>query len=92
MAKGIEVKTNRAGFRAVMQSAGVRQLVGYEAARAKGRAEAVSGLRFGCGVDVGKVSCHGWVGATAVDSRTGKVNRGLLKKQEAALSQALHGV
>ena len=92
MGKGIEVKTNRAGFRAVMQSAGVRQLLGYEAARAKYRAESASGLRFGCGVDVGKVSCRGWVGTSAVDGRTGKVNRGLLKKQEKALSVALHGV
>jgi hypothetical protein len=53
----------------------------------------VSGLRFGSGVDVGFIKARGWVGASSVDTkRTGRVNAGLLRKQEAALAQALHGV
>ena len=52
----LTVETNAAGFRAVMTGAGVRQLLAYEATRAKLRAESVSGLRFGSGVDVGAVT------------------------------------
>lgn len=82
----LTVDTNAAGFRAVMKSVGVRQLLAYEAARAKLRAQAVSGLRFGCGVDVDRaVSARGWVGAS---SR----NAGLHALQVKALAQALHGV
>lgn len=88
----LTVETNAAGFRAVMTGAGVRQLLAYEATRAKLRAEAVSGLSFGSGVDVYAVNARGWVGASSVDSRTGRVNAGLQRKQEAALAQALHGV
>lgn len=81
----LEIKTNAAGFRAVMTSVGVQQLLSYEAARAKLRAEAVSGLIFHSGVDVRKVSARGWVGARAHNS-------GHLAKQSEALSKALHGV
>jgi hypothetical protein len=89
----LTVDTNEAGFRAVMKSAGVQRLLAYEANRAKLRAQAVSGLRFGSGVDVGFIKARGWVGASSVDTkRTGRVNAGLLRKQEAALAQALHGV
>lgn len=88
----LTVETNPAGFRDVMKSAGVRQLVSYEITRARLRAEAVSGLHFGSGVDVGRVSVHGWVGASCIDSRTGRVNKGLAALQQTALSQALHGV
>jgi hypothetical protein len=42
---------------------------------------------------VGFIKARGWVGASSVDTkRTGRVNAGLLRKQEAALAQALHGV
>lgn len=92
MSSDLTIKLNAGGFRTVMKSAGVRQILSYEATRAKFRAEAVSGLSFGCGVDDGKVSARGWVGASSVDGRTGKVNDGLHKKQVDALSQALHGV
>lgn len=88
----LDVETHDAGFRDVMRGAGVRRLLSYEATRAKLRAESVSGLVFGSGVDTGRVSAHGWVGASCIDKRTGKPNAGLQKKQEAALSQALHGV
>jgi hypothetical protein len=90
----LTVDTNAAGFRAVMKSAGVQSRLAYEAMRARLRAEDVSGLSFGSGVDVGgrAVSARGWVGASSVDSRTGRVNTGLQKKQAAALAQALHGV
>lgn len=81
----LTVETNAAGFRAVMTSAGVCQLLAYEASRARYRAESVSGLRFGCGVDVYDVNARGWVGAS---SR----NAGLHALQVKALSQALHGV
>lgn len=89
----LTVDTNAAGFREVMRSAGVQRQLAYEATRAKLRAESVSGLRFGSGVDVGAVKARGWVGASSVDSkRTGRVNAGLLRKQAAALAQAFHGV
>lgn len=81
----LEIKTNPAGFRAVMSSGGVQQLLSYEATRARLRAEAVSGLRFHSGVDVYAVNARGWVGAPAH-------NIGHLKKQVEALSKALHGV
>lgn len=89
---GIEVKLNKSGFREVMNGTGVSQMLAYYATRAKLRAESVSGLSFGSGVDHRPVSARGWVGASSVDKRTGRVNAGLQKKQEAALSQALHGV
>ena len=89
---GLTVDTNAAGFREVMRSAGVQRQLAYEATRAKLRAQAVSGLRFGSGVDVGAVKARGWVGASSVDKRTGRVNAGLLMKQAAALAQAFHGV
>lgn len=88
----LTVETNAAGFREVMRSAGVQSQLRYEATRAKLRAEAVSGLSFGSGVDVYAVNARGWVGASSVDSRTGRVNAGLQKKQAAALAQAFHGV
>ena len=88
----LTVDTNAAGFRAVMKSAGVQRQLAYEAMRARLRAEAVSGLSFGSGVDVYAVNARGWVGASSVDSRTGRVNAGLQRKQEAALAQAFHGV
>lgn len=81
----VEIKLNPSGFRSVMRSAGVAREVGYLAERAKYRAELVSGLRFGCGVDYGPVSAHGWVGA-----RTS--NKGLLARMRKALSQSLYGV
>jgi len=92
MTEHIEVKLVGAGFRTVLKSDGVAREVGYLAERARYRAESVSGLRFGSGVDIGPVSAHGWVGASAMDGRTGRVNRGLLAKQSAALGTALHGV
>lgn len=92
MSGDLEVKLNRSGFRAVMNGAGVVQLLSYEAARAKYRAQSASGLSFGSGVDHRHVSARGWVGASSVDKRTGSVNAGLHKLQAAALSQALHGV
>lgn len=88
----LTVDTNAAGFREVMRSAGVQRQLAYEAMRARLRAEAVSGLSFGSGVDVYAVNARGWVGASSVDSRTGRVNAGLQKKQAAALAQAFHGV
>lgn len=92
MSRGLEIKLNRSGFRDVMNSAGVVQLLAYYATRAKLRAESVSGLSFGSGVDHRPVSARGWVGASSVDKRTGRVNAGLHTIQAAALSQALHGV
>jgi len=89
------VDTNEMGFRTVMKSAGVQRLLAYEAMRAKLRAEAVSGLKFGSGVDLdGRyVSALGWVGASSIDhKRGGRFNAGLHAKQVEALSQALHGV
>ena len=86
LSRDLTVETNSAGFRDVMKSAGVQSQLAYEATRAKLRAESVSGLRFGCGVDVDRaVSARGWVGAS---SR----NAGLHALQVKALSQALHGV
>lgn len=81
----LTVDTNAAGFREVMRSAGVQRQLAYEATRAKLRAESVSGLHFGSGVDVYDVNARGWVGAS---SR----NAGLHALQVKALSQALHGV
>ena len=92
MSRDLTLKLNRPEFRRIMRGAGARQLVGVQVARAKYRAESVSGLSFGAGVDDGRVSCHGWVGASSVDARTGRPNAGLHKKQVAALSQALHGI
>ena len=92
MANGIRIVHNPAEYRRIMKSAGVRQLLAAESARAKLRAEAVSGLRFGCGVDVGPVSAHGWVGANNVNPRTGRPNAGLHKKQVDALMRALNGI
>lgn len=92
MADDIKVKLNRAGFREVMNIAGVSHLLAYHAMRAKYRAESVSGLEFGCGVDHRPVSARAWVGASSVDKRTGAVNTGLHKKQAKALKQSLHGV
>lgn len=86
LSRDLTVETNAAGFRAVMKGTGVCQMLAYEAARARYRAESVSGLRFGSGVDVDRaVSARGWVGAS---SR----NAGLHALQVKALSQALHGV
>ena len=92
LSRDLTVETNAAGFRDVMKSAGVQRQLAYEATRAKLRAEAVSGLSLGSGVDVYAVNARGWVGAASVVSRTGRVNAGLQRKQEAALAQALHGV
>lgn len=88
----LTVDTNAAGFRAVMKSTGVRQLLSYESTRAKLRAQAVSGLKFGSGVDIGEIKARGWVGASSINSHTGRANAGLHAKQVEALSQALHGV
>ena len=92
MANGIRIVHNPAEYRRIMKSAGVRQMLAAEVARAKLRAESVSGLHFGCGVDVGPVSAHGWVGANNLDPRTGRPNAGLHKRQVDALMHALHGV
>lgn len=92
MSKDLEIKLNRSEFRAIMNSAGVSQLLGYEADRARYRAESVSGLSFGSGVDHRTVSARGWVGASSVDKRTGRVNAGLHAKQAEALAKSLHGV
>ena len=87
------IKLNRSGFCSVMKSPGVVAQLGYSASRAAMRAEAASGLRVGHGVDLdGPVSAHGWVGASAVDRRTGKVNRGLLARLQRAMAQALYGI
>ena len=56
----LTVETIAAGFREVMRSAGVQRQLAYEATRAKLRAQAVSGLRFGSGVDVYAVNARGW--------------------------------
>lgn len=88
----LTVDTNAAGFRDVMRSAGVQSQLRYEATRAKLRAQAVSGLHFGSGVDVGAIKARGWVGANNIIPRTGRPNAGLHALQVKALSQALHGV
>lgn len=88
----LEVETHAPAFREVMKSGGVRTILGYESTRAKLRAQAVSGLKFGSGVDTDAIKARGWVGASCIDARTGRMNAGLHAKQVEALSQALHGV
>lgn len=89
----LTVDTSSAEFRRIMRSPAVRQVLAAEANRAKLRAEAYSGLSFGCGVDVYGVNARGWVGASSVDhKRGGRINAGLHKKQVEALMHALHGV
>jgi len=89
---GIRITHNRAEYRRVMKGAGVRQLLGITAARVRARAESASGLHFGCGVDVGPVSAHGWVGANNVNPRTGRPNAGLHARQAEALRAAIRGM
>ena len=91
MPSGVRVKTNQRGFREVMRSAGVARAVESEAFRAKYRAEQLSGLRFGAGVDMGPVSAHGWVG-TSFKNVSPKAIARLLGKAADALAQSLHGI
>ena len=86
----LRYEATRAKLRAEAVSAKLRaeyaaKLRAKAANRAKPRAEDVSGLIFGSGVDVYAVNARGWVGAS---SR----NAGLHALQVKALEQALHGV
>lgn len=93
MSRDVEILLHGAKFRSVLKSKGVTAQITSLTDRACARAEALSGLRFGHGVDRGPVSVHGWVGARVPRNRkTGAVIMRVYEKQVAALSQALHGI
>lgn len=85
-----EWKWHNKGFRDIMKSSGMVDMLMNHVEQARDKAESNSGLRFGAGVDNDarrKVSARGWVGASSVDKRTGKPNAGLHKKQAEALKR-----
>lgn len=90
-AKVSGVRTNRTGMRAAMRSGGVVSLLGSAADRARYRAETLSGLRFGSGVDFGPVAPHAWVGTSAKKGGPKAVER-YIDKARTALSQSLTGI
>lgn len=96
MSKDVDVVLNKAGIIEVMRSQGVANEIRSLTDRAWYRAESVSGLKFGHGIDYGtrgKVrAVHGWVGARMRLSRHGFSMRRNFAKQVEALTQALHGI
>lgn len=88
MSSKTDFKWRNAEFRRIMKSNGMVGLLALHAERAREKAEADSGLRFGAGVDndaLREVSARGWVGASSVDKRTNRPNAGLHKKQSDAM-------
>ena len=87
-------RINRAGFRKTLKSPGVCGELSALAYEARARAEAVSGLRYGCGVDNDgrrTVSARAWVGTSANRNWGAKRAERFLARAAKGLAQALSG-